>query len=67
MKALPNIERSAFNRGEYIGYGDGVWRITRAHFTLGTKRVRWVARHRENIFSSICAGTLREISQQLPR
>lgn len=27
MKYLPNIEKSAFARGEYIGYSDGVWRV----------------------------------------
>lgn len=41
MKSLHNIEKSAFNRGEYIGYGAGmVWRITKSNSSFGT----WCAR-----------------------
>lgn len=29
MKALPNIEKSAFRKGEYIGYCNGAQRIRR--------------------------------------
>lgn len=48
-KDFPNIEKSGFHRGEYVGYGGGVWRIVRygkgwnagrkdpqAHFTAPT-------------------------------
>jgi hypothetical protein len=34
------IDRSAFRRGEYVGYADGVWRIARRERAGG-----WVARH----------------------
>ena len=27
--SLPNIEKSGFHKGEYVGYSNGVWRITR--------------------------------------
>lgn len=30
MLSLHNIEKSAFRRGEYVGYGNGVWRVARA-------------------------------------
>lgn len=41
MPALPhNIEKSAFKRGAYVGYGGGVvWHITKAHSSYGT----WMA------------------------
>ena len=29
MKNYPNIEKSAFRKGMYVGYGDGVWHIIR--------------------------------------
>lgn len=31
MKNLPNIEPSGFHRGQYVGYANGPWRITRKH------------------------------------
>jgi hypothetical protein len=38
---MHNIEKSAFNKGEYVGYGGGVvWRIRRAHSSFG----KWCAR-----------------------
>lgn len=41
MAAMPhNIEKSAFRRGEYVGYGAGyVWRIRRTNSSFGN----WVA------------------------
>lgn len=30
MKSLTNIEKSAFRRGEYVGYCQGAWRIRRS-------------------------------------
>ena len=44
MKNLPNIEKSAFRRGEYVGYAKGVWIITRSNGSDGN----WFARHRDN-------------------
>ena len=33
MQNLPNIEKSGFHRGEYVGYGAGkVWRIRKTLF-----------------------------------
>ncbi len=29
MRDYPNIEKSAFKKGEYVGYADGVWRVMR--------------------------------------
>ena len=29
MTQYLNIDKSAFRRGEYVGYADGVWRIKR--------------------------------------
>lgn len=44
MLNLPNIEKSGFRRGEYVGYAAGdVWRITKS-----TGRARWVAIARHN-------------------
>ncbi len=38
---MDNIEKSAFNRGEYVGYGGGlVWRIARSNSSFGN----WTAR-----------------------
>jgi len=37
-----NIEKSAFRKGEYVGYGGGlVWRITKSNGSRG----RWFARN----------------------
>ena len=40
MHAFHNIEKSAFNRGEYVGYAAGsVWRIKKTNSTYGN----WIA------------------------
>ena len=39
MKNYPNIEKSAFHLGEYVGYGDGVWRIRKSNSSYGN----WIA------------------------
>lgn len=67
MQALSNIEKSAFHKGEYVGYANGVWRIMRANFHIGTRRIRWTAFHRDRKHHSLEAQTLREISKQLSR
>jgi hypothetical protein len=56
MQPFPNIEKSAFRRGEYVGYADGVWRIARNF--LGT----WTAYKDTQSFTR---RTLREISEAL--
>jgi hypothetical protein len=35
MKDLSNIDKSAFRRGEYIGYANGTYRITRSTSSYG--------------------------------
>jgi hypothetical protein len=42
VKSLPNIEKSGFRRGEYVGYANGVWRIRKDKPAVG-----WRAQHRE--------------------
>lgn len=56
--AYPNIDKSAFKRGEYVGYADGVWRI--AKYGKGYR-----AAHRENKYPVIIQDTLKEISARL--
>ncbi len=41
MRSYPNIEKSAFHRGAYVGYGGSlVWRITESTSSYGN----WAAR-----------------------
>jgi hypothetical protein len=42
---MHNIEKSAFRRGEYVGYAHGVWIIRKSNSSYGT----WSARHRDDI------------------
>ena len=36
MKNLPNIEKSGFRRGEYVGYAGGlVWKIVKSTSSFG--------------------------------
>ena len=56
MKDLPNIERSAFKRGQYVGYGAGTWRI----FRSGD---HWCAVRRPHGF--LTASTLADMSQRI--
>lgn len=59
---LPNIEKSAFRPGEYIGYSDGVWRIQKTNSTYGN----WVARHQNNpLAETIWAHRLADLSVKL--
>jgi hypothetical protein len=40
MQSLPNVEKSAFHKGEYVGYAIGkVWRIKKTNSSYGN----WVA------------------------
>ena len=65
MRSLPNIDKSAFRRGEYVGYGAGrVWRIRKLN--------RWHALanlpgspHRDFSFVELVGDTLADISRQL--
>jgi hypothetical protein len=60
MKSLPNIEPSAFHKGEYVGYADGVWKITRYGYG-------WRAVHRDASRYAQQGRTLEELSAQLER
>lgn len=62
MKNLPNIEKSAFRKGEYVGYGHGVWIITKSNSSYGT----WAARHQDdNRAPTLFAFTLEKLSTKL--
>lgn len=58
MKALHNIEKSAFRHGEYVGYSDGPWRIVKINKV-------WRCIHAQGKHWSIEAKTLEELSKQL--
>lgn len=64
MKDLPNIDKSAFRKGEYVGYGEGVWRVHR--YSTGAKRWRAVHRNITIPVRPVLFGpTLASISDQL--
>lgn len=50
-----NIDKSAFRKGEYVGYGNGAWKVSKS----GN---RWQARKGSEYFFG---DTLRDISEQL--
>ena len=56
-----NIEKSAFRRGEYVGYGGGaLWRISRPH-----RRAQWVAVSDVGGYMPCHRDTLQEISDYI--
>ena len=60
--SYPNIEKSAFRKGEYVGYANGVWLITKTNSTYGN----WIARNRDDkTLSSILAFNLSDMSKKL--
>lgn len=61
-KSFPNTERSAFRRGEYVGYslGGKVWKITKAN--PNGSRAKWLAQTGRQFFY---AETLAEASEKL--
>jgi len=62
MRNLPNIEKSAFRKGEYVGYSNGVWLIRKTNSSYGN----WSARHRDsNRAPLLFAFTLEELSRKL--
>lgn len=62
-KSYPNIDKSAFRRGEYVGYADGVWNIKPLHSNHGSG---WQARHRDDPEMPTLRGkTLADISKDL--
>ncbi len=67
MKYLPNIEKSAFKRGEYVGYGHGlVWRVKRTNSSYGNW-IAWPQVRDEAIMSTfpLYGFTLADLSKQL--
>ncbi len=60
MEWLSNIEKSAFRKGEYVGYGHGVWRIKRGG-------AGWRASSATIKPYSITAKTLRDLSPMLTK
>lgn len=61
MRNLENIEKSAFRRGGYVGYGAGVWSIMR----YGKGERTWRASRQGGLYAELYAGTLTELSSQL--
>jgi len=65
MPSYPNIDKSGFRKGEYVGYGAGrVWRIRKTQFGGWA----WAARpqDKQDDDSAIVYGdTLRHVSTQL--
>ena len=63
MRDYSNIEKSALHKGEYIGYGDGVWLIKKTNSTYGN----WVAvrQYAPRTERAIYAYRLSEMSQKL--
>jgi len=57
---MHNVEKSAFRKGEYVGYGAGaVWHIRRVGAGL------WRAHPVESALNTITATTLRGVSGKL--
>jgi hypothetical protein len=62
MKNLVNIEKSAFHKGEYVGYSNGVWIIRKSNSSYGN----WSAHHRDSNRAPLIFGfTLEDISKKL--
>jgi len=61
MKSLPNIEKSAFKRGEYVGYHHGVWRIMKSNSSYG----RWWAVYTQQPKLQLYAWSLAMMSKRL--
>lgn len=67
-KSYPNIDKSAFRKGEYVGYANGVWLIRNTNPSK-TKKVSasWLARKRDEPGKNdlIFATSLLEMSEKL--
>lgn len=62
MKNYPNIEKSAFRKGEYVGYCEGkIFHIRKSNSTYGT----WFAYDCENYNDQVFAFGLEGISKKL--
>jgi hypothetical protein len=63
MKNYPNIERSAYRPGEYVGYANGFWVIRKSNGSYGN----WVAYRQDAKVTDrpIYTYTLAQMSQKL--
>jgi len=61
MKAYPNIDKSAFHKGEYVGYGKGkIYVIVKTR-----QKGYWFARNRYDSKDQFFAFGLESMSQKL--
>ena len=67
MKNYPNIEKSAFKRGAYVGYGGGlVWHITKSNSSYGSwaaSPINWITN--TDLNKSVFAFGLDRMSEKL--
>ena len=62
VKNYLNIEKSAFRKGEYIGYCEGrIYHISKSNSSFGT----WFAYNRDNYNDQIFAFGLAAMSEKL--
>ena len=62
MKSYHNIEKSAFRKGEYVGYSNGkVYYIRKSNSSFGN----WFAHNRDNWNDQIYAFGLESMSNKL--
>lgn len=62
MKSFTNIEKSAFRKGEYVGYSGGkVYHISKSNSSFGN----WFAHNRDNWNDQIFAFGLESMSKKL--
>jgi hypothetical protein len=64
MKNYTNIEKSAFRKGEYVGYSNGkVFKIKKSNSTYGN----WFAHNRDNYNEQVFAFGLDSMSEKLSK
>ena len=64
MKNYPNIEKSAFRKGEYEGYANGkVFHIKKSNSSFGT----WFAHNQSNYNEQVFAFGLDSLSNKLSK
>lgn len=64
MKNYLNIEKSAFRKGEYVGYANGkVFKITKSNSSFGN----WHAANRDNWNEQLFAFGLAALSEKLSK
>jgi hypothetical protein len=64
MKNYPNIEKSAFRQGEYVGYANGkVFHIKKSNSSYGN----WFAHNQSNYNEQVFAYGLASLSDKLSK